>query len=82
MNVDDVRNLLRTECARLGGEAQFARVAGVSPQLIYAVRSGVREPRGKVLNALGIEMVYRKKRPIDLPVKRRRSSLGQQSQPE
>jgi transcriptional regulator with XRE-family HTH domain len=66
MNVESVRDLLRAECKAMGGEKRFAEKAGVSVQLIYAVEIGVREPRGKVLDALGLEAVvtYRRKKPI------------------
>jgi transcriptional regulator with XRE-family HTH domain len=64
MNADDVRRLLRAECKAMGGEKHFARRAGVSVQLVYAIETGRREPRGKVLDALGLEVVvtYRHKK--------------------
>jgi hypothetical protein len=63
MNSNAVRKLLRDACKAHGGESGFARHAGVTPQLINAVLRGAREPRGKVLDALGLEAVitYRKK---------------------
>jgi transcriptional regulator with XRE-family HTH domain len=65
MNVETVRDLLRAECKAMGGEKQFAQKAGVSVQLIYAIEIGTREPRGKVLDALGLESFvgYRRKKP-------------------
>jgi len=64
MNIEAVRNILRARCKAMGGEANFAREAGVSRQLIYAVLLGNRPPRGKVLDALGLEAVidYRPKK--------------------
>jgi hypothetical protein len=63
MNANAVRKLLRDACKAHGGESGFARHIGVSAQLVNAVLRGAREPRGKVLDALGIEAVitYRKK---------------------
>jgi hypothetical protein len=65
MNANDVRKLLRAECKAMGGEKYFARKADVSVQLVYAIEIGTREPRGKVLDALGLEavVVYRRKKP-------------------
>jgi transcriptional regulator with XRE-family HTH domain len=63
MNANDVRRLLRAEAKAVGGEKHFAAKAGVSVQLIYAIETGNREPRGRVLDALGLEAVvsYRRK---------------------
>src|SRR3954468_19174892 len=63
MNANHVRKFLRDACTAHGGESGFARHIGVSVQLVNAVLRGAREPRGKVLDALGIEAVitYRKK---------------------
>ncbi len=63
MKADVVRKLLRTECRRLGGETEFAKMAGVSRQLVYAVLNGEREPRGKIQDLLGleVEISYRRK---------------------
>ncbi|MDQ2762205.1 MAG: hypothetical protein M3Y22_01505 [Pseudomonadota bacterium] len=65
MDADAVRLLLRVECSRAGGIAQFARVAGVSRQGVFAVLNANRPPRGKILDALDLEMVemYRLKSP-------------------
>jgi hypothetical protein len=84
MNINAVRWLLRDECAKHGGAAEFARAAGVSRQLVYAVLSGQQSPRGKILDALGIEVVteYRRKRSADLPVKRPQSDPAPQIPPE
>lgn len=57
MNANDVRRLLRAESKALGGEKFFAEKAGVSVQLVYAIEIGTREPRGRVLDALGLEAV-------------------------
>jgi hypothetical protein len=64
MNSNAVRKLLRDACKAHGGESGFARHAGVTPQLINAVLRGAREPRGKVLDALNLEVVvtYRRKK--------------------
>ena len=49
----------------MGGEKYFAAKAGVSVQLVYAIEIGNREPRGRVLDALGLEavVVFRRKKP-------------------
>src|SRR5436305_12001664 len=66
MNANHIRKLLRDACTAHGGESGFARHIGVSAQLINAVLRGAREPRGKVLDALGLEAVitYRRKKPV------------------
>ena len=63
MDVDEVGQLLRDECRALGGARQFAEKAGVSHQMVYWVMNGARKPRGKILDALGLEavVVYRRK---------------------
>jgi hypothetical protein len=65
MNANAVRKLLRAECQAAGGESMLARRIGVTQQLISAVLTGTREPRGKILDALGLEVVvtYRRKNP-------------------
>jgi hypothetical protein len=63
MNADSVRKLLRAACKFHGGESGFARHAGVTQQLVSAVLHGNREPRGKILDVLGLEAVYRRKTP-------------------
>jgi hypothetical protein len=65
MNANAVRKLLRNACKLHGGESGFARDAGVTQQLVSAVLLGRREPRGKILDALGLEVVvtYRRKQP-------------------
>ena len=67
MKADDVRKQLRAECKAMGGEKYFAVKAGVSVQLVYAIEIGNREPRGRVLDALGLEavVVFRRKKPAD-----------------
>jgi hypothetical protein len=67
MNIEAVRNILRAKCRALGGEANFAREAGVSRQLVYAVLIGNRPPRGRILDMLGLEAVidYRQKKSTD-----------------
>jgi transcriptional regulator with XRE-family HTH domain len=63
MNANQVRKLLRDACKAAGGESMLARKIGVTQQLISAVLTGRREPRGKILDALGLEVVvsYRRK---------------------
>lgn len=63
MDANHVRKLLRDACTAHGGESGFARHIGVSVQLVNAVLRGAREPRGKILDVLDLEVVitYRKK---------------------
>lgn len=62
MNTNDVRRLIRAEIQQIGVTA-FAKKAGVTRAQIYSVLNGQREPRGGVLDALGLETVltYRRK---------------------
>jgi DNA-binding phage protein len=63
MDANDVRKLIRAECNRIGITA-FARKAGVTRAQVYSVLNGQREPRGGILDALGLEMFvgYRQKK--------------------
>lgn len=60
MTEDDVRALLRSKAPR---QADFAKVAGISPQYVNDVLAGRRDPGKAILDALGIEKVvtYRRK---------------------
>ena len=64
MKAESVRRLLRAECKLHGDETIFARKAGVSPALVSAILRGKREPRGRVLQALNLELIvsYRPKK--------------------
>lgn len=63
MDTNDVRRLIRDECNRIGVTA-FAKKADVTRAHIYSILCGQREPRGGVLDALGLEMFvgYRRKK--------------------
>jgi hypothetical protein len=74
MDANHVRKLLRDACTAAGSESAFARHAGCSVKLVNAVLTGRREPRGKILDALGLEVVvtYRRKKPAsDFPCRPR-----------
>jgi hypothetical protein len=62
METHDVRRLIRAEIKQIGVTA-FAKKAGVTRAQIYSVMNGQREPRGTVLDALGLEhfVAYRPK---------------------
>jgi hypothetical protein len=64
MNIIAVRKMLRAECDRIS-LAAFAERAGVSSTHAHNVIVGKRKPRGRILAALGLEVVedYRHKRP-------------------
>jgi DNA-binding phage protein len=63
MDTAAVIRLLRDACRHAGGEAAFARRAGISRQMINAVLTGKRQPRGRLLDVFGLEFVasYRRK---------------------
>jgi DNA-binding phage protein len=54
MTTDDVRRLIRAEIKSIGVTA-FAQKAGVTRAQIYSILNGQREPRGAVLEVLGLE---------------------------
>jgi DNA-binding phage protein len=64
MDTNDVRRLMRAEIQQIGVTA-FAKKAGVTRAQIYSVLNGQREPRGGVLDVLGLELFvgYRRKKP-------------------
>jgi len=66
MDTNAVRKLIRAEI-RQTSVVDFARRAGVTRAQVYAVLNGTREPRGGVLDALGLEavIVYRRKKSAD-----------------
>lgn len=63
MTEQDVIRLLVQACAKAGGQAPWAKQAGVSQAYINDVVNGRRLPGPSVLNALGLERVvtYRRK---------------------
>lgn len=56
--------MLRRECAKAGGQAAWARTAGVSPAYVSDVLHGRQEPGDGILRPLGLEKVvaYRRAR--------------------
>ena len=62
MNANSVRKLLQAECDQIGLDALAKRI-GVSPTHLHNVLVGVRKPRGRILDALNLELVedYRPK---------------------
>jgi hypothetical protein len=61
MRVEDVRNLLERQCNIAGSQKNWARANSLSPQFICDVLKGRRDPSPRILDALGLELVYRKK---------------------
>jgi hypothetical protein len=63
MDTNDVRKLIRSEIQQTSVVA-FAQKAGVTRAQIYLVMNGQREPRGTILDLLGLEKFtgYRPKR--------------------
>ena len=57
MNADAVRKLLHAEVAKAGGEVKFAQLVGVHRHSVYAALNGNRDPGGKILAYLGMEVV-------------------------
>jgi DNA-binding phage protein len=64
MDANDVRKLIRDDIKQIGITA-FAKKAGVTRAQIYAVLNGQREPRGRILDVLGLEKFigFRRKKP-------------------
>jgi transcriptional regulator with XRE-family HTH domain len=54
---------LRSRVERAESQASLARELGVSPQYLNDVLAERRPPSERLLAALGIEIVYRRKRP-------------------
>jgi DNA-binding transcriptional regulator YdaS (Cro superfamily) len=54
MNSDAVRKMLDTACKKAGSRVAWAARAGVTPQYVYDVISGRREPAAKILAALRV----------------------------
>jgi DNA-binding transcriptional regulator YdaS (Cro superfamily) len=55
MTLHQVLALLRRECEKAGGQAAWAKAAGVSPAYVSDILHGRREPGESILRAL--EMV-------------------------
>ena len=68
MNTNAVKRLLREACTAAGSESAFAHRIGVSVALVNGVLRGIRQPRGKILDALGLEVAitYRRKGSADV----------------
>lgn len=58
---EEFRALLQRTCDAYGGRANVALVMGVSEATISNVLRGAQEPGPKILDALGLERVYRKR---------------------
>lgn len=66
----DVVSRLRTACRQAGGQARFARIAGVAPQYVCDILAGRTRPGDAVLRALGLQRdiryVPREPEPVEL----------------
>jgi DNA-binding phage protein len=64
MDTNDVRRLIRAEIQKIGVTA-FAKKAGVTRAQVYSVLNGQRDPRGGILEVLGLEKFvgYQRKQP-------------------
>ncbi len=51
----DMRNILRHRCEAVGGQAEFARQAGVSEGLVSLVMLGKRSVGKKLAEAMGYQ---------------------------
>lgn len=62
MTIDQVKEFLRKECAKAGGQAAWAKAHGISPSYVSDAMQSRREPGDKILDALGLVRVvtYRK----------------------
>ncbi len=63
MTLDEVLALLERKCREAGGQAAWARTAGVSAAYVSDVLNHRREPGRSILDPLGLEKVagYRRK---------------------
>lgn len=57
MTIDQVKRMIRTQCAKAGGQGQWANQNRLSAAYVSDVLNGRREPAGKLLDALGLERV-------------------------
>lgn len=62
MTLVQVLDLLRRDCAKLGGQAAWAAAHGVSPAYVSDVLNGRREPGESILRALRLERAVTYKR--------------------
>ena len=62
MTKEQVIKLLRSACDRAGSQANWAKAHGIAPAYVNDVLNERREPGDKILDALGIERTYRRKR--------------------
>ena len=58
LEVEDVIRLLRSQVERAGGQAAFAKNAGVDRPTISKILSGRAPLQPKILRALNIRMVF------------------------
>lgn len=59
MNRIDLYTLLRTQCAKAGGQTAFANQHGVSVAYVSDVMNGRKEPGPALLKAMGVRKVVR-----------------------
>ena len=57
MTADDVRMVLRDECALVGGQGRWASAHSLSAQYVADVLAARRQPGMGILVALGLERV-------------------------
>jgi hypothetical protein len=64
MTIEQVQDMLRSECDKAGGQKAWGDARGISAQYVSDVIAGRRLPGSKVLAALGVERVvsYRRVR--------------------
>jgi len=57
MELDQLLDLLRSECAKAGGQAAWAAKNALSPPYVSDVLNRRREPGASILKALGVAKV-------------------------
>lgn len=57
MTLEQVLALLRRECEKAGGQAAWAKAAGLSASYVSDALQGRREPGESILRVLGLEKV-------------------------
>ncbi len=62
MKIEGVRRLVRKRAKELGGQAEFARQAGVTRQAVSVFLAGKRNPSDGMLVLIGVtrEVMYRR----------------------
>ena len=63
LSLSEIYAILRSECAKAGGQAKWASAHGISPQHVNDVLNARRDPGNRMMDVLGLgrEHVYFRK---------------------